>query len=1322
MDEFDFEDSPTASDASSILSSTKRSGISSNVSANNDAFSLSGSPPRGRTKKRKSRQVLRTGAQALAARNREVTASTDVNVDCGDKNDEGTADEKCVNSDGHAETPTAASERSSQMSSIDNSATSSTNNSANSSKPNRYGRRRKKSTPKNKSKGSSDTSSHKEWDGTDDFVMGTPESVVDRILNRVSDTAARRQNDQSASHSGNRSFGSGTNSAFSSSCAIRSRSDRVNETTSYDMNTPGTPPTPTPPRYGSNSDSNRVRFSLSSNTRHYYGTPESDEKFCGGSRIEIKSSQSSLSSGSSTSDCVLKSEDELDEIGEIKPSTDKESSVLKSEQFNSEVVDTSSTQMANTHQIANEQCNQQSAHPNRFTEQKSILKSKKRNIAATNSPLSSPAKSTGSYGSTTSYASLPKRRRFFGHYTENYTSSDNLMDNGMYHSNSPETIVTLGRRNIQDAGSYRMMIDDLSYLCSAILGCRRKTSDKINSGGRNGQNMEVRHTPVTVGAACDLAESISQSEMRMALLVLGSQKKDVGALSAVLEAVACAPLNYGDWRINVCREMIGGGQLNSEDQKRSAIVDDVRAKSEKPAGRTKSARRKQSVIETDMNMKPHPDNATTSSVSKPQVKNKHDIISSKALSLVAHFVSAICTYASYRQNPQINRAAVKSARNAVLGHKTALRGLARLVLDDPVVDAYLAQRALIVHGRDNATVDKTVDAEDIVKEVPDDQSDVSHLTSNSKVSKTSTLSEPKKEDVESISGDPTKFGRRKGRKKRLSRLQRAMTPSSTSLQPISEIEYDTDRSFGKLSCTPEEANDAEKKTNLNGFKEKNDKSDSLSFASDDVSNISRDESTTELNNETTELKSGTKYQEKIASALSRANLSHSLGQALLASDLNASQDYDDWTCSYCSTWERHVLNNSYTSESSDSPLTSASIALDAADRIISGRDKSNPQHADGDEDHSDEDESDDNFLDAEKPHDTTKNPILFANEMMRKSGSLIEYSKSMTSTIASLLLALRHTALIGDLQPKKCYKCITYLQYRASTLSGVIDNLCCLSPEVSKSLCLPESLLIPSLLLIISESQSQTLSQSSLDELVTIALKTLTTLTHENSSACDQILSYYCASENGCKLTNGVEVVFLHLYNIVTEQPDHKSSYDSTIFCLNILTNVAEMIPTPTRAIFLDMLIDKELKGITWLTEWLMSKTLGFRQAVMKGSFGTTTTEECTNESHDDELKSGEESNLVTAGNGFVLLAYLMLDDDNATATTQMRETVIKELPVDETGKSGGILFMIKTLKAFCNFYHYSVGDLSVAVIAPVIKLISGLERINLIEKRPNWL
>mmetsp|Transcript_9583 Transcript_9583/g.17566 ORF Transcript_9583/g.17566 Transcript_9583/m.17566 type:complete len:178 (+) Transcript_9583:1-534(+) len=144
----------------------------------------------------------------------------------------------------------------------------------------------------------------------------------------------------------------------------------------------------------------------------------------------------------------------------------------------------------------------------------------------------------------------------------------------------------------------------------------------------------------------------------------------------------------------------------------------------------------------------------------------------------------------------------------------------------------------------------------------------------------------------------------------------------------------------------------------------------------------------------------------------------------------------------------------------------------------------------------------------------------------------------------------------------------------------------------------------------------------------------------------------------------------------------------------------------------------RKIPGLTWLVRWVVSKTTGFQNSVMKGSFGS---QDETNTAIDtNELKAGEEENLVISGNGFVLLACLMVDHEHVSSGS-IRDSILKELPIDSDGNSGGIQFMIKTLKAFCNFYHYSVGDLSVAVIAPVVKLITGLEEINEAEQQAKW-
>ncbi|KAK1748773.1 hypothetical protein QTG54_000712 [Skeletonema marinoi] len=255
-------------------------------------------------------------------------------------------------------------------------------------------------------------------------------------------------------------------------------------------------------------------------------------------------------------------------------------------------------------------------------------------------------------------------------------------------------------------------------------------------------------------------------------------------------------------------------------------------------------------------------------------------------------------------------------------------------------------------------------------------------------------------------------------------------------------------------------------------------------------------------------------------------------------------------------------------------------------------------------------------------------------------------------------------------------------------------------------------------------------------------------LTHENSVACEQLVRPYkwdnslpISMENAMvasdQTTTGVCIIFSYLLKVSStkqgkastrhdderDKSSERYSYDTTIFCLNILTNVVEMVPHSAKYMIEHIVVNDvcRVNAIPWLARWVVSTTSGFRKSIMKGSFGSQgETEESAGS---DELKAGEEGNLVTAGNGFVLLAYLMLEDESSSSSTSsIRDAVIKELPVDESGASGGIQYMIKTLKAFCNFYHYSVGDLSVAVIAPVVKLIAGLQKLDVVEQRKAWL
>ncbi|KAL7490173.1 hypothetical protein ACHAW6_016100 [Cyclotella cf. meneghiniana] len=1087
------------------------------------------------------------------------------------------------------------------------------------------------------------------------------------------------------------------------------------------------------PFQSSQSSSRSVRFSLSSNTRHfylhgYYGTPPGSpqqiysESPCSDDAHHSGNIVNENSIPSSDHHCTPRSLNGRIPQSNGNANSDSEMATQQSTTENADECETASQSSPTT------KTDTQKRRRPRSCLKATTYRSQSTASSSSQSPPSSRFSSSSSYGSSTA-----SRKKHLSRTNGRHFPAPSQESSSRDRDRSPDQTptVTLGRirdvSDVQDVGHYRLLVDDLSYLCSAVLQCKRR---------------DGHHTAVTAGAACDLAEVVSESDVQTALLALGERaasrngsKGGVGALSAVLEAVACAPPVIDV--MDVCRDVIEGrGEGNdgfhsgSNFEEEEFVGGDGHGKNvEKPTfGRTKSARRKLGGSDADGESDSN-DFVRRKSL---EVRDKHDALSAKALSIVAHFVSIICTRAP-AHNSNIDKTTVKSARNGVLQHKAALQGLARLVADDPVVDAYLRRVASAVNGAESTTSNDEMIADTVTETIVDDESIASCCTSSSRSSDFTTFSDTKFA-VESNAVDPTKFGRRKGRKKKTSvRHQFLSSLTPHLLEPISEFDNDTDGSSGILKWTADKTKvtdeDCKKcdESNDRGYVGSDGKSDCLEFTSDDGSIVSRPRGVTCAVSEKVELKTGVKHQEKIALALSRANLRPTIAQAILASDMNASEDEEEWICGFCTACEPHMMVGSDTEYLSYSSVSAASVALDAADLLICGRDKVSPP-TDGDE-HSDDEDDSDNFIKTrELNHDQmSENPILHTNEMMRKSGALPDFSRSTAATLASMLLSIRRS--------KKCNKCIKYLQHRVSTLSVIIDNLCCLSPEVSKALSCPKLLLIPSLLRIVSEIHFyQNIPSMYIEDSALASLKTLTTLTHENSTACHQVIAY-CEKRPAllcsCSISkldslsctaNGVEIIFSLLYKTVTEMSNHKSGYDTIIFCLNILTNIAETIPSPTKEIFLDLIINGKVKGITWLTQWIVSKTSGFQSAVMKGSFGLTRHDDPLAENIDSELKSGEECNLVTSGNGFVLLSYLILDDDNRTITSHLREKIVRELPIDGTGNSGGIQFMIKTLKAFCNFYHYSVGDLSVAVIAPVIRLITGLEKIHVMEQSKDWL
>ncbi|KAL7466154.1 hypothetical protein ACHAXS_006446 [Conticribra weissflogii] len=952
------------------------------------------------------------------------------------------------------------------------------------------------------------------------------------------------------------------------------------------------------------------------------------------------------------------------------------------------------------------------------------------------SPSSKSSFSASSHGSSICrFTGMRKKkhrsRRFNLGSTAKYADFTSEDTRGRFETDSPDETpnVSLGRPGfcldasaVQDAGNVRMLIDDLSYLCSAILQCKSKSGP-----GMYHNEVICTHNLVTAGAACDLAEIVSQTETRIALLTLGaaSSKKSSGcatggALGAVLEALACVPpvIDVSE----ICRNVVGVENVDNENHRPLHVAKNVDSEistfplksvctASTSGGRTKNARRKK-------NHEPNlqHDNVETIDIEPLIDRAKYDIISSNALSLVAHFMGVDCVgseRSSIKISGQLDKFVTKAVRKTILQHKAALQGLARLAADDPLVLAYLRQASL-------SRVSSVSNPEDLVPKFTSSCPQLSEdeessfpvgpfSSQTSELSIPSTLESSQEEDPTFC--DPTKSGRQRSRKKQ-SRPFKCNSNSlpEYSLESISESHKfhppDSLSLSENLSTKQSASGDFTplRPRNLSGNHGSNfsGRSNSLDFMSEDGISFSGVQKASFVKEngkiEKLELKSDQRLQDKITTAASRAKLSSNMMRF----------ESEENECPFCCSAMTTMINFSNSSDHRNNEIKPENIVL--------------------------------GYISSAK----------LALDALDCSGSLPFFSRSMTSTLSAIIL-LRNPARVFDEKTrwKKCERCFSYLQERVSTLSEIIDNLCCLSPEVSRTLSQKESLLVPSLLRVVDELSGLDAEENSsiVDETLLAVLNTLTSLTHENSLACAQLISPHfwdfastkqCIKhKNGSIRKTGLDIIFTQLLRtshfntpVITcaERFNERSRYDSNILCLNILTNVVEMVPHPTKATIAGMTItDKDMDSrdlsisvVAWLSRWIVSKTTGFQKSVMKGSFGSTkvvTTSSATistvNNDDDSELKAGEEGNLVTAGNGFVLLSYLMLNDDSSSSQT-IQDIVIGELPMDKDGKSGGIQFMIKTMKAFCNFYHYSVGDLSVAVISPIVRLIAGLEKLDL--------
>ena len=931
---------------------------------------------------------------------------------------------------------------------------------------------------------------------------------------------------------------------------------------------------------------------------------------------------------------------------------------------------------------------------------------------------------------------------------------------------------------LQDAGTYRMLNDDCSYLCETILSSIKKDGDGTC-------DPIIRHTSVTADACCNLAVLFSSARNRAVLLrtakILQSNRGSGGgvrrqgrdALDSILEAISCAPFPSSG-------VVVDGMEGATSAAAASTTAEETGGAVSATDGRTAKSRRGRAAAAAAAAAKAKSLSQIETSSPEGGELDPYDRVAAHSLSVLAYYLSLECSRgdrSALRDFPT----AARRVRRRVLRNGPALRGVSRMVQLDPLVEA-------VLESNNERNVSKEVSKTELDNmDVPSVHSSRSKAMSGAKRDRENDNDDDEGSFDAEISTvrDPTKAGRRKKRGKKR-RLLPGKGSNKRELEPIleddgslsskkevtaSSPETGTGRENG-VESTPELPEGSSATVQSSGVQSKQKKQSkeqaNLDFLlSDDRSPVPHGASTSIAAKRNVVAR--TKPRSVQDTNVERLNQKVLKAASKLAKRTNLDDvvtlDYVPCTNLDCPC---HRTSINITSKSS------GHLALGALSRLLTGKDKDAGAHGDGDDGDEDERQSDDESSEGEHSdvdvstdqneeknaeENNLSNPLIFTNVMLRRSGSLPHLARAVSDTFASIV------CLLGDNVGKggsSCEVSVNHLRKRASSLFSIIDGASCLSGENRKVFCQTTggATLINNLLGLISAVPFDLeWSSAVISDITLSALRTLTSLTHENPLAAEQMLQ---TQKNLCWISSddsalgtgrfskldsseeadtscltGVGIILYNLHRMVTAQNSmsvnvggvsndsrDKHCYDVAIFCLNILTNVVEMASFrgARRQIYeLELPNDAAISStsLSWLASWLTDQTTSYRDAVMKGSFGDKGQSLSEGANKPRELQKDEEEYLVMAGNGFILLAYLMKADDEVDSagdelTTNIREAILSQMPTDDKGRKIGITLMIKTLKAFCNFYHFSIGPLSVAVVTPVLKLIKDLENIQL--------
>lgn len=912
----------------------------------------------------------------------------------------------------------------------------------------------------------------------------------------------------------------------------------------------------------------------------------------------------------------------------------------------------------------------------------------------------------------------------------------------------------------QDSGSYQMLYDECTYLCSIIL-------TKCN-----------KSIPKTLDAAADLAIMLSSRKSRSILWQGGGQgagdhddfqsgpstpftsrgglsnsgtspKTPVSRLRAktlpvpkiwksILEVVAA---------LSQMASSGSGGNVTGT----VVAADSTRGSPSK--ARTKSARRKEreflgntgsTGIMNGSGVAVAPGTAPTGPFhTTPELK--------QVVACLIYILSFDCTMSQDRSVSTIGSfkspSVARRIRLAILEHGAALSGIGGLLIPTPGGRSQFSPR-----GQRLASSQKKILPPVVLEESSDGV-----VAPSSPLSQRSSTSDSQRRHALAPKGDPTAIGRRKRKKRRLLGLAGPQAPSSISMPSIPEqsfkgsnsdaledgFDLDDDsktmppppRPYGKSSETRTEVDelsfpsttsfDADARNLVWTGKRK-----ALSSSSavdcmdlDDVSvgsmgSVSTTMISTHVAKKLASLRSKIRFDATETEICAQRGLS---GEETLDAEFIAigfPEGEDPWVSLVC---------------------------LESLKRILSGAENERQSCLESEADADDSEEPD--------MEDESSNPLLVTNRLIGKSGVVPILGKAMSQSMEAatkLVFTDSFSHKNGNIDKEG----LLYCQVRLSLLANIIDDTCFASDHNREGFCEEDPFsfeenndgVIFHILIFLHHccQTQQGLANEKAGEYMSLALRTLTSLTHENPLVVQQMVKCYEGSI--LSNTNGVRILSKLVYAleemprsnrasfVVTDHDMHR--YDCTIFCLNTLANIIE--GAGVRRMLTEMVV-QDLNGrsivwLKWLCRWLVQQTESFRHELMsigggkkrstrrkkkvvssQDSNDARSQESSASSSQDNsgEFQQHEEGKLVAAGNGCVVLAFLMTEpeNDNSDLTVTSRNLIIDELPLDEEGNSMGVTMVINTLKAFCNFLSIKLGGLSLAIIPAVQKLIKGLEQ-----------